>query len=77
MNRLCSDDANPKRFFGFTEARFLWTHAVKRAREWTGLTHVIDATNPSYGALETQTKAAVRHAAEATQVNIPFVLFKW
>src|SRR5271156_1038122 len=45
--------------------------AIEHAWEGDDLADVLRSANPCHGAFETQAKAGVRHAAVATQIEIP------
>src|SRR5271157_4730215 len=44
---------------------------VQRAGEWNCLTHVLQAADPGYGALNTHAESRVGHAAILAQVQVP------
>ena len=53
----------------------LWIDSAQCTWEGVGFPNVVNAGNPGDGALDAETKAAVRHTAVAAQVNIPFECF--
>src|SRR6185437_14948537 len=48
---------------------------VDRARERNCLPHVLEAANPAHHPLDSHAEAAVRHAAEAAQIEVPLDRF--